>query len=178
MTMTRARLMAIGLGTVAAMVLSACGGSSSPTSSAPSTAAPPSGGVHNPSDIRGGTLRFANTGDWDSLDPADTYYTYAWNFARLYGRTLTMFKPALGAEGSTLVPDLAESLGTPSADARRWTYRLRAGVKFEDGTPVTSRDVKYAVERALDKNVFPNGPTYFNDFLDTQGYTSVDRHSG
>ena len=26
----------------------------------------------------GGTLRYANSGDWDSLDPADTYYAYAW----------------------------------------------------------------------------------------------------
>ncbi len=45
-------------------------------------------------------------------------------------------------------------------------------MKFEDGTPVTSKDVKYAVERSLDKTTFPNGPTYFNDFLDLQGYTS------
>ena len=45
-------------------------------------------------------------------------------------------------------------------------------MKFEDGSPITSRDVKYAVERSLDKKTFPNGPTYFNDLLDTRGYTS------
>jgi peptide/nickel transport system substrate-binding protein len=60
----------------------------------------------------------------------------------------------------------------PSDNAKTWTYKLRTGVKFEDGTPVTSKDVKYAVERTLDKDTFPNGPTYFNDFLDLQGYTS------
>ncbi len=32
------------------------------------------GKVFNPSDAKGGTLRFANSGDWDSLDPVDTYY--------------------------------------------------------------------------------------------------------
>ena len=83
-----------------------------------------------------------------------------------------MFKSAPGKEGATLVPDLAESLGKPSDDSKTWTYTLRQGVKFEDGTPVTSKDVKYAVERSLDKTTFPNGPTYFNDFLDLQGYTS------
>ena len=114
----------------------------------------------------------ANSGDWDSLDPADTYYAYSWNFVRLYGRSLMMFKSAPGAEGATLVPDLAESPGTPNADSTQWTYTLRQGVKFEDGTPVTSKDVKYAVERSLDKTTFPNGPTYFNDYLDLQGYTS------
>jgi peptide/nickel transport system substrate-binding protein len=156
---------------VAALGLAACGGGSSGGSSS-SGGGSDVGGVHNASDVTGGTIRYANSGDWDSLDPADTYYSYSWNFARLYTRSLVMFKSAPGADGATLVPDLAESLGKPSDDAKTWTYTLRQGVKFEDGTPVTSKDVKYAVERSLDKTTFPNGPTYFNDFLDLQGYTS------
>jgi peptide/nickel transport system substrate-binding protein len=127
--------------------------------------------VNNPSDLRGGTLRFANPADWDSLDPADTYYSYSWNFARLYGRALAMFAPAPGKAGATLVPDLAETLGKPSDNARTWTYTIRRGVRFEDGTTVTAEDVKYAVERSLDKKTFPNGPTYFNDFLQLEGYS-------
>ncbi len=39
------------------------------------------GKVFNPSDKTGGTLKMANNGDWDSLDPADTYYGYSWDFA-------------------------------------------------------------------------------------------------
>jgi peptide/nickel transport system substrate-binding protein len=153
----------------AVLMLTACGGPGTGGGSAGSGA---SGGIHNPSDARGGTLRYSNSGDWDSLDPADTYYAYAWNFARNYGRSLVMFKSAPGQQGATLMPDLAESLGRSSADAKTWAYTLRPGVKFEDGTPVTSKDVKYAVERSLDKATFPNGPTYFNDVLDLQGYTS------
>ena len=155
---------------VAALALAACGGGSSGGSSS-SGSGNDAGGVHNVSDATGGTIRYANGGDWDSLDPGDTYYSYSWNFARLYVRSLVMFKSAPGKEGATLVPDLAESLGKPSDDSKTWTYTLRQGVKFEDGTPVTSKDVKYAVERTLDKTTFPNGPTYFNDYLDTQGYT-------
>jgi peptide/nickel transport system substrate-binding protein len=128
--------------------------------------------VFSPSDAKGGTLRMANSGDWDSLDPGDNYYGYEWDFIRYYGRSLTMFKAAPGDEGLKVVPDLAESLGKPSSDAKTWTYKLRPGVKFEDGTPITSKDVKYGIERSLDKNTFVNGPTYFNDFLDLQGYTS------
>ena len=155
------------VGAIAALVLAGCGGPS--TGTAGSAAA---GGIHNPSDAKGGTLRYANSGDWDSLDPADTYYAYTFNFIRNYGRALLMFKPAPGQQGATLVPDLAESLGRSSDDAKTWTYTLRQGVKFEDGTPVTSKDVKYAVERSLDKTTFPNGPTYFKDVLDLQGYAS------
>ena len=158
----------VALGVLTALVLVACGG----PASGGGAGGVASSGVRNPSDVKGGTLRFANSGDWDSLDPANTYYAYSWNFVRNYGRALVMFKPAPGQQGATLVPDLAESLGRSSDDAKTWTYTLRQGVKFEDGTPVTSKDIKYAVERSLDKATFPTGPTYFNDVLDLQGYTS------
>jgi peptide/nickel transport system substrate-binding protein len=160
-----------------ALGLAACSGSSSGSSSSDSSGAKPefnaaSTAVFNPSTKTGGTLRYANSGDWDSLDPADTYYGYSWNFIRNYGRSLVMFASAPGTAGAKLVPDLAESLGKASDGAKTWTYTLRKGVKFEDGSVVTSKDVKYAVERSLDKETFTQGPTYFNDFLDLQGYTS------
>jgi len=135
------------------------------------------GKVFAASNTKGGTLRMANAGEWDSLDPGDMYYGYALDFVRLYGRALVMFASAPGDAGTKLVPDLAESLGKPSDGAKTWTYTLRSGIKYEDGTPVTSKDVKYAVERSLDKETFPNGPTYFNDFLDLQGYTSPYKDS-
>jgi peptide/nickel transport system substrate-binding protein len=162
---------AVAAGLALVLVLTSCGGNTSNTNTTAEFNAGV-GKVFNPSDKKGGTLTIANSADWDSLDPADTYYGYSWNFIRNYGRTLTMFAAAPGQDGVKLVPDLAESLGVPSDDAKTWTYKIRPGVKFEDGTPVTSKDVKYAVERSLDKDTFPNGPTYFNDFLDLQGYTS------
>ena len=46
-----------------------------------------------------------------------------------------------------------------------WTYHIKSGVKFQDGTPVTSKDVKYAVERTFDRGVLSNGPSYFSNLL-------------
>src|SRR6478609_11691120 len=148
---SRRKVVAGALGAVAALVLAACGGGNVASSGGSGGgggggAAADANGVHNPSTEKGGTLRFANSGDWDSLDPADTYYAYSWDFARLYGRPLMTRKPAPGKDGATLVPDLADAPGKPNADSTQWTYTLRQGVKFEDGTPVTSKDVKYAVE--------------------------------
>ncbi|MGZ0145421.1 ABC transporter substrate-binding protein [Kribbella sp. WER1] len=123
------------------------------------------GKVFNPSDKKGGTLRMAITQLWDSTDPGDTYYGLSWNLVRNYVRPLMTFAAKPGAEGAKPVPDLAEAPGVPSDGAKTWTYKIRKGIKFEDGTPVTSKDVKYAVARSLDKVTLPNGPTYFNDFL-------------
>jgi peptide/nickel transport system substrate-binding protein len=158
-------------GVSAALLLAACGGGGPGGEQGPTTQAGASGfnaastSVVNPSETKGGTLKFANFGDWDTLDPGETYYAYAWNFARLYGRSLMTFKSAPGKEGNQLVPDLAEGPGQASSDAKTWTYKLRQGVKFEDGTEVTSADVKYAVLRSTDKQTFPNGPAYWEGQL-------------
>jgi peptide/nickel transport system substrate-binding protein len=172
--MSRKRIMAsVAVAAALATGLTACGGSGSTSSGGSASAFNAAiGKVVNASDTKGGTIRMANSGDWDSLDPADMYYGYEWNFARLTGRSLVMFTAAPGQAGTKLVPDLATSLGQSSDGGKTWTYHLRGGVKFEDGTTVTAKDVKYAVERSLDKSVFPDGPTYFNDYLDLRGYTS------
>ena len=164
--MTQKRMMTVAVGAVLAMGMSACGGGGTSTSGTGTGASAQNAAidkVFNPSTVKGGTLRFGMPGDWDSVDPGDTYYGLSWNFLRNYARTLTVFKAGPGAP--TVVPDLAETLGVPSDGAKTWTYKLRDGLKFEDGTTITSADVKYGVARQLDKDTFPNGPTYFNDFL-------------
>ena len=126
--------------------------------------------VFNPSDKKGGVMKFAISSDWDSTDPGDTYYGLSWNLARLYTRALVMFKVAPGTASNEVVGDLAEDVGTPSDGGKTWTYKLREGLKYEDGTPILAKDVEYAVSRSLEKATLVNGPTYFDDFLDLKGY--------
>ena len=121
--------------------------------------------VVNPSTHKGGTLTF----DWrsapDSFDPGNTYFAADWDFARFYSQALMTYKNCPGACGRTLVPGLATAPGTVSDNGLTWTYHLKSGVKFQDGTPVTSQDVKYAVERTFDRGVLSNGPSYFLNLL-------------
>lgn len=178
--MRKTRLRLVVVGTALALGLTACGGSGSSGDSGSSA----SGGgtttakfnaaldsVFNPSTTKGGIVKLANSGDWDSLDTGDTYYGYSWNFARLYSRALLTFKVVPGDKSNELTPDLAEGMGKPSDDNKTWTYKIRKGVKYEDGTEIKAADVKYAVERSYDKEVFPDGYTYYNDFLSwPEGY--------
>jgi peptide/nickel transport system substrate-binding protein len=173
---------AVGLSAILALGLAACNKGNNNNNNTNNNNTPAfnaaNGQVFNASDKKGGTLHFGIAGDWDSVDPGDTYYGLSWNFLRLYGRALTMFKPAPGKASQELVGDLAEGLGVPSDGAKTWTYHLRAGLKYEDGSPITSKDVKYAVLRTVDKDVLVNGPTYFGDFLDLKGYQGPFKQPG
>jgi peptide/nickel transport system substrate-binding protein len=121
-------------------------------------------GVRSPSEATGGTLRVVSP-DIDSLDPQRSYLPGVWNLMRLYTRTLVTYSSAPGSTGE-LVPDLATDLGTVSEDGTTWTFTLREGVTFENGRPITSRDVKYGIERSFASDVVVGGPTYVVDLFD------------
>jgi peptide/nickel transport system substrate-binding protein len=159
------------VGAAVALVAAACGGSSGGGGTSSSSSASASGfnaattSVVNPSSHKGGTIVFDNSSAPDSTDAGNTYYAFNLNFTRLYATPLTTYNSCTGPCGTTLVPALATALGVASDGNKTWTYHIKSGVKFEDGTPVTSADVKYAVERTFDRAVLPNGPSYFASLL-------------
>ena len=156
------------LGVSAALAMAACssgGGSSSSTTTSSVGFNTGVNNVVNPSTTKGGTLTFDNTSGPDSTDGGNTYYSFNLNFTRLYATPLTTYKSCPGSCGQQIVPALAATLGIASDGYRTWTYHLKSGVTYEDGTPVTSADVKYAVERTFDRTVLPNGPSYFSSLL-------------
>jgi len=156
-----------------ALVLSACGGGGSSGTNGTSGNKDAAGfnagdtAIVNPSDKKGGTLKLANNDDADSYDPARSYYAWVWNFEKsFYVRTLVTNTPKPGKDGVLLQPDLAQAMPEISADKLTYTFKLKSGIKFEDGTPITSKDIKYGVERIFAQDVLSGGPTYLVDFLD------------
>jgi peptide/nickel transport system substrate-binding protein len=124
-------------------------------------------GVRSASEATGGTLRVV-TGEVDSLDPQRSYQPGVWNLMRLYTRTLVTYSSEPGSTGD-LVPDLATDLGTTNDGGLSWTFTLREGARFENGRAITSRDVKYGIERSFASDVVVGGPTYVVDLLDDPG---------
>jgi ABC-type transport system substrate-binding protein len=104
-----------------------------------------SGGVAAAQDepIRGGTLTFGHFGDVDNYDPltqgADVYANY--------GRLMVFSSLTVYDLNLQLVPDLATSW---ELDGTTWTFALRDGVVWHDGSPFTAEDVRYTVERTID----------------------------
>lgn len=90
--------------------------------------------------------RIALSGGLDRLDPS---VTGSGNdlvvLSQIYD-TLVEIDPTSGK----LVAKLAESFETTKPTV--WTFRLRKGVTFHNGTPLTARDVKFSIERILDPN--------------------------
>jgi peptide/nickel transport system substrate-binding protein len=154
----------------AAFGFAACGESGAPQPSQSSQYNAAIGNTVRPSSTGGGTITFDNSSVPDSTDPGNTYYANQWNVIRLYGRTLVTYKSMPGATGNQITPDLATSLGKVSDNGLTWTYHLKPNIKFEDGTTVTSKDVKYAVERSYAKDVLPNGPGYYSLLLKDPNY--------
>ncbi len=160
----------LGLVLVVALVVAVavrCGGGDEGPSAVPVLGDGPDvavDGVRAPSDETGGTLRVV-TGEIDSLDPQRSYQPGVWNLMRLYTRTLVTYASDPGATGD-LVADLATDLGTSPDGGLSWVFTLRAGARFETGRPITSRDVKYGIERSFASDVVVGGPTHVVELLD------------
>jgi peptide/nickel transport system substrate-binding protein len=123
-------------------------------------------GIVNPSTKKGGTLKLWTATDADSWDPARAYYATIWDLNRLYTRKLVDYAAAPGKDGLKLVPDLATADPEISADKLTYTFKLKSGIKWDDGSAITSKDIKYGIERVWAADVISGGPVYLPGVLD------------
>ncbi|MET8860649.1 ABC transporter substrate-binding protein [Streptomyces sp. NPDC004579] len=113
---------------------------------------------------KGGTLTVLNRNPQEDFDPARLYTSGGGNVPSLVFRTLTTRNRENGAAGAEVVPDLATDTGRPSENATVWTYTLKKGLKYEDGTAITSADIKYGIERSFAAELSGGAP-YLRDWL-------------
>lgn len=96
---------------------------------------------------RGGTLTILTSATEVNFDPAKSQ-NLAITTLGLVLRRLTTWDVQPG-QPARVVPDLATDTGTPSDGGRTWTFRLKEGLFYADGSPITSADIKYGVERSF-----------------------------
>ncbi len=111
---------------------------------------------------KGGTLTVSYSTAPADMDPSAQFYQDSGAImTRLTQRSLTSFVNRDGHQ--VLVPDLATDLGQVSADGLTWTFTLKDGIKYSDGSAVVADDIAYAVKRSF--AFTDTGPTYQVDFL-------------
>ncbi|GAB2900721.1 ABC transporter substrate-binding protein [Streptomyces mayteni] len=175
----RARAAAVSLAMAGALVLSACssGGGGGPAEEGEESAGPETSAAISFGDVaastgpaeevpgatQGGTVQVLQQTSPDHLDPAQIYVSHESNIARLIHRGLTYVR--LDNEGNyTVVGDLATDSGTVSDDGRTWTYTLKEDIFFNDGTPITSADLRHTFERQFAPFI-TQGPSYVQQWL-------------
>ncbi len=114
----------------------------------------------------GGTLTVLTSVAPSTLDPTQAYYTDSTAIlSDLVTRSLTQYAYDEESKDMQLIPDMATDLGRPNEDNTEWTFTLRDGLKYEDGSDVTADDVAYAVKRSFAIEELPDGPTYQTTFF-------------
>jgi peptide/nickel transport system substrate-binding protein len=100
-----------------------------------------------------------------TLDPTRAYYTDSTEIMNLVTRALTQYAYDPESGEMILIPDMATDLGQPNKDNTEWTFELKDGLKYEDGTDVKAEDVAYAISRSFAIEELPDGPTYQLQFF-------------
>ena len=110
---------------------------------------------------RGGTLTVTSRNVLDTIDPALAYFSESWNLLSLTNDGLVAFKRVGGIDGSSLVPDLAQSIPRPADAGRTYTFQLRPDLRYSNSTLVRPDDFRRAIERVLqapERRRFPLRP--------------------
>jgi YVTN family beta-propeller protein len=120
---------------------------------------------------RGGTLTVVSK-ELPVRDPANAYLiTDIIALAPVYDGLVALRRSG-GAPGLTLVPDLATTLPRPTEGGTTYTFTLRPGIRYSNGTPVRASDFRRGIQRALS---FGDNPGYYEGIL---GGRTCRRHPG
>ncbi|GCB46158.1 ABC transporter substrate-binding protein [Streptomyces sp. NL15-2K] len=172
-------LIATGVAAASSSVLTACGGSSSggsgqndaPKVSGSKTMEIPVGTKADSTGpapevkgaVKGGTIYSLDQFDMDHLDPAQIYVSTEGAITRPIMRGLTGYKIDEKG-GATLVGDAATDAGTMKDGGKTWSFTLKDGLKWEDGSDVSMDDIRHTFER-LFASFITEGPRYVQNWL-------------
>jgi peptide/nickel transport system substrate-binding protein len=156
--MRRGSMIGLSVPTIGA-ILAACGGAnnSSGTASAPVK--------------RGGVLRVANQVPAAAVNPLTV--SDGGGIIMLGQTGEFLINDTTGRAGQPLQPALALSW-RPNANGTVWTFKLRPGVKFHDGSPMTADDVVYTFQQQVDPKSASNALSAFSGILSPGGVVKVD----
>ena len=170
--MTRRQLLVrasvFGFGaTAAGQLLTACGGESG----GGGVVSPSASGSAGPAPVMGGTLKVAITPSLTDIDPVTIYDTGGMILVAQFCEYLIGLN-----DDFSLKPVLAESWSA-NEKADVWTFKLRQGVKFSDGSPFEAEDVVASIDRLVDPKSGSGALAAFQGILSPGGTKKVDQYT-
>jgi len=174
----------LGVAAAALLVVTGCsaGGQNSATGNAPkaevSNVSVDKDGAESkgpakevPGARKGGIITPLWRQDQTHYDPAQIQTSPDQSISELIERRLTMYKVVDGR--TILVGDLATNAGETTDGGKTWKYTLKDGVKYSDGSPISAKDIKYAVARSFSSK-YARGFQYIQSWLvDSEDPSSV-----
>jgi peptide/nickel transport system substrate-binding protein len=121
---------------------------------------------------RGGTARLDAKYDVDYLDPALAYVPPSTRLLYATCAMLLNYPDKAGAAAFQLVPEVAQSLPTRSADGKAYTFTIRGGFRFSppSNQPVTAQTFKDTIERTLNPRMRSPAAGRFGDVVGARAY--------
>ena len=108
-------------------------------------------------------------GGIDHLEPALWYFATTWEIGFATCTPLVTFPDKTGQEGGQVIGGLAD-LPTVSADGKTWTFKLRSGITFANGKPITGDDIVYTWKRMLAPDMASAADGFFSDIVGAADY--------
>ena len=122
---------------------------------------------------KGGIFRVGTTGASVQVDPQLAYITTAWWLEYATAAKLYNYRDKNGPAGTILRPEVA-SRYVVSNGGKRYTFFIRKGFRFSDGTPVTARHFRYAIVRTLNRDLASPGAQFITDPKGTEIVGAVE----
>jgi peptide/nickel transport system substrate-binding protein len=98
---------------------------------------------------QGGIFRVGTTGASVQIDPQVSYVTTGWWMEYATAAKLYNYPDKAGQAGGLLRPEVAARVAI-SRDGRTYTFTIRTGFRFSDGSAVTAKNFAYAIKRVKD----------------------------
>jgi ABC-type transport system substrate-binding protein len=126
---------------------------------------------------KGRIFKVGTTGASVQVDPQLAYTTTTWWLEYATAGKLYNYPDKRGPAGSILVPEVASRFSVSNA-GRRYTFFIRKGFRFSDGTPVTARNFKYAIDRAANHDLASPAAGFITDPKGTNIVGAKDVNDG
>ena len=121
-----------------------------------------------------GTFRMESQLDPGSMDPALAGLPPSWQLLYAACAKLVNYPDKPGPAGSRLIPEVARSLPTRSADGKTYTFTIRPGFRFSppSNKPVTAETFRYTIERSLGPGMDNGTARGFADIVGEAAYSA------